>query len=80
MDGAATQPRSPSTFRFGQRFALAAAGEKTVREQYKLEARKILVNRTDFQSCAAQFVGRRLLSVTLTEASYATNDCRLNTW
>jgi len=41
-----------------QRLALAAAGEKTAWEQYKLEVRKMPVDRADSQPSAARIVRR----------------------
>jgi hypothetical protein len=41
-----------------QRFALAAAGEKTAWEQDKPQARKMPVNRADSQPSAARLVRR----------------------
>jgi hypothetical protein len=56
-----------SITRTAQRFALAAAGEKTVWEQYKLEARKMPLNRADSQPSAARFVSWRGLANTLAD-------------
>jgi len=47
-------------FLAAQRFALAAAGEKTAWEQYKPEAGKMPVNRADSQPSAARCVGQQL--------------------